>query len=363
MSAIPPKREQLISDHAGPTSSGDDIEEVTPDPIPNSEVKLFGADGTAGETQWESRTSPGSFSKARSSRCEPFLFCRFGSMAAGAAAPTRGGPLESEALGRDRGAGPVRHGRDGAGAVVERHLDELDALERAGGEAGDDGLVHGDGAGVRCVDARGRVGVDEVFEEEDAALGVTARGEVGRERVQLDRAGGALREDEDDVVRLGAADGRIDGRGPGDVAERLIEGPVHVGAAGHPRRRGGGAGARSAGRRRGGRRSRARGGRGRARARGPASRAAGAGFVIAAARDRRGDHEGRTKRSKLVHDGSVSKRGAPGQGAWKSASGGGGGEGDRGNGVRAPAWLDPRGAPMDTPDAEHAAIGLGLPGG
>ena len=27
--------------------SGGDIEEATPDPIPNSEVKLFGADGTA----------------------------------------------------------------------------------------------------------------------------------------------------------------------------------------------------------------------------------------------------------------------------------------------------------------------------
>ena len=48
----------------GPTSFGGDIEEVTPDPFPNSEVKLFGADGTAGETQWESRTPPDPFSKA-----------------------------------------------------------------------------------------------------------------------------------------------------------------------------------------------------------------------------------------------------------------------------------------------------------
>ena len=30
--------------------SGGDIEEVTPDPISNSEVKLLGADGTARET-------------------------------------------------------------------------------------------------------------------------------------------------------------------------------------------------------------------------------------------------------------------------------------------------------------------------
>ena len=35
--------------------SGGDIEEVTPDPIPNSEVKLLGADGTAREAVWESR--------------------------------------------------------------------------------------------------------------------------------------------------------------------------------------------------------------------------------------------------------------------------------------------------------------------
>ena len=38
---------------------GDIVEEVIPDPIPNSEVKLFRADGTAWETVWESRTSPG----------------------------------------------------------------------------------------------------------------------------------------------------------------------------------------------------------------------------------------------------------------------------------------------------------------
>ena len=44
-----------------PKVSGGDIEEATPDPIPNSEVKLFGADGTAREAVWESRTSPGLF--------------------------------------------------------------------------------------------------------------------------------------------------------------------------------------------------------------------------------------------------------------------------------------------------------------
>ena len=33
-------------------------EEVTPVPIPNTEVKLFSADGTAREAWWESRTPP-----------------------------------------------------------------------------------------------------------------------------------------------------------------------------------------------------------------------------------------------------------------------------------------------------------------
>jgi hypothetical protein len=32
---------------------------ATPDPISNSEVKTFRADGTAGETLWESRSPPG----------------------------------------------------------------------------------------------------------------------------------------------------------------------------------------------------------------------------------------------------------------------------------------------------------------
>ena len=42
-----------------PQVSGGDLEEATPDPIPNSEVKLLGADGTAREAVWESRTLPG----------------------------------------------------------------------------------------------------------------------------------------------------------------------------------------------------------------------------------------------------------------------------------------------------------------
>ena len=36
-------------------------EEVTPVPIPNTEVKLFSADGTAGAARWESRTPSKSF--------------------------------------------------------------------------------------------------------------------------------------------------------------------------------------------------------------------------------------------------------------------------------------------------------------
>ena len=41
------------------TDSGGNIEEAIPDPIPNSEVKLLGANGTARATVWESRTLPG----------------------------------------------------------------------------------------------------------------------------------------------------------------------------------------------------------------------------------------------------------------------------------------------------------------
>ena len=39
--------------------SGDEGEEVTPVPIPNTEVKLFSADGSWGLSPCESRTLPG----------------------------------------------------------------------------------------------------------------------------------------------------------------------------------------------------------------------------------------------------------------------------------------------------------------
>ena len=51
-----------------PKFSGGDIEEVPPDPIPNSEVKLFGADGTATVTLWESRSLPDFFDTIKASR-------------------------------------------------------------------------------------------------------------------------------------------------------------------------------------------------------------------------------------------------------------------------------------------------------
>ena len=42
---------------------GDHSEGATPVPVPNTEVKPLSADGTALETAWESRTSPGAYSK------------------------------------------------------------------------------------------------------------------------------------------------------------------------------------------------------------------------------------------------------------------------------------------------------------
>ena len=44
--------------------SGDIGEEVTPVPMPNTEVKLFSADGSWGISPCESRTSPGNLEKA-----------------------------------------------------------------------------------------------------------------------------------------------------------------------------------------------------------------------------------------------------------------------------------------------------------
>ena len=42
----------------------DDSQEDPPVPIPNTEVKLHGADGTAGATLWESRLSLSALSNA-----------------------------------------------------------------------------------------------------------------------------------------------------------------------------------------------------------------------------------------------------------------------------------------------------------
>ena len=48
--------------------SGGFVERETPVPIPNTEVKPLGADGTALEAAWESRKPPGLFfAKARES--------------------------------------------------------------------------------------------------------------------------------------------------------------------------------------------------------------------------------------------------------------------------------------------------------
>ena len=55
-------------------STGDDSSEVPPDPIPNSEVKLQGADGTAGVTLWESRSRRSPFSTP-DRNCDPGSFC------------------------------------------------------------------------------------------------------------------------------------------------------------------------------------------------------------------------------------------------------------------------------------------------
>jgi hypothetical protein len=50
---------QTRKDDNSSSRSGGDSEEDTPVPIPNTEVKLFSADGSWGVTPCESRTLPG----------------------------------------------------------------------------------------------------------------------------------------------------------------------------------------------------------------------------------------------------------------------------------------------------------------
>ena len=47
---------------------GDYCVEATPVPIPNTAVKLYSADGTAGAARWESTSSPASSRKPPGSR-------------------------------------------------------------------------------------------------------------------------------------------------------------------------------------------------------------------------------------------------------------------------------------------------------
>ena len=49
---------------------------VTPDPIPNSEVKPSCADGTAGETLWESRSLPDLWAGSPLRDFRPFFYGR-----------------------------------------------------------------------------------------------------------------------------------------------------------------------------------------------------------------------------------------------------------------------------------------------
>ena len=56
--------------------SGGCVERATPVPIPNTEVKPLGADGTARATAWESRKPPGLFKKARERNLAGFFVVR-----------------------------------------------------------------------------------------------------------------------------------------------------------------------------------------------------------------------------------------------------------------------------------------------
>ena len=78
------RRDRAIAAHSRPSQAstcscfyvfpGGNSGEATPVPIPNTEVKLSRADGTAGATLWESRTLPGFVQKARDSPRGPSPF-------------------------------------------------------------------------------------------------------------------------------------------------------------------------------------------------------------------------------------------------------------------------------------------------
>ena len=55
---FPKIRRHILTTEYTPFRKGDDGGGDTPLPIPNREVKPASADGTAGETLWESRSSP-----------------------------------------------------------------------------------------------------------------------------------------------------------------------------------------------------------------------------------------------------------------------------------------------------------------
>ncbi len=58
---------------------GDHSEEAPPVPIPNTEVKLFSADGTARVTVWESRSSPILYNKSPNREIDWGFLCFQGS--------------------------------------------------------------------------------------------------------------------------------------------------------------------------------------------------------------------------------------------------------------------------------------------
>ena len=59
----PPLQLALFLSTSVLTFVGDHCVEATPVPIPNTAVKLYSADGTAGAARWESTSSPASYGK------------------------------------------------------------------------------------------------------------------------------------------------------------------------------------------------------------------------------------------------------------------------------------------------------------
>jgi hypothetical protein len=111
-------------------SSGGYSGRATPDPIPNSVVKPSSADGTAGETLWESRTPPDLWPPPRGGGRFYWFFTRSPHPAGKTFAPRRG--IGGELSGRTGASARATTRARARSARTPRRVVDADSAQRAG---------------------------------------------------------------------------------------------------------------------------------------------------------------------------------------------------------------------------------------